>query len=37
MIQYSDEEARNRTDEYIRQYALKAENISKGKAAPAKK
>jgi myo-inositol-1-phosphate synthase len=32
MIQYSDEEARNRTDEYIRQYALKAEKISKDKA-----
>ena len=33
MIQYSDEEARNRTDDYIAKYALKAEKITKEKAA----
>jgi len=33
MIQYSDEEARNRTEDYITKYALKAEKITKEKAA----
>lgn len=33
MIQYSDEEARNRTEAYITEYALKAEKSPKVKAA----
>ena len=33
MIQYSDEEARNRTEDYIAKYALKAEKNTKEKAA----
>ncbi len=31
MIQYSDEEARNRTEDFITKYALKAEKVSKEK------